>query len=66
MASNNSNNSNDVKWLAVMVVGIISPLCLWGIFATFAPDPRSERIAACMSHTGMQYVEDNCVPVQSN
>jgi|TARA_B110000240_G_C13202947_1_gene326986 hypothetical protein len=61
-----SNNSNDAKWFAIMAVGIFSALSLWGIFDTFAPDPTSERIAACMSQSGMQYVPHGCIPAQSN
>ncbi len=58
-----SNNNNDAKWFGIMVVGIFSAMCVMVIFTN---DPISERIAACMTQSGMQYVGDDCVPVQSN
>jgi hypothetical protein len=58
-----SNNSNDLKWFAIIIAGCFGGMALMVIFTT---DPISERIAACMTQSGMQYVGDDCVPVQSN
>ena len=45
-----SNNNNDAKWFGIMVVGIFSAMCVMVIFTN---DPISERIAACMTQSGM-------------
>jgi hypothetical protein len=58
-----SNNINELKSLAVMVVGVFGSMAVMVIFTA---DPKSERIAACMTQSGMQYVGDDCVPAQSN
>ena len=44
--------------IVVMFIGMMA-------IAAFAPDVQAKRIAACMTQTGMQYVGDDCVPVQS-
>jgi hypothetical protein len=58
-----SNNSNDGKWFAIMMAGCFG--CI-AVMVIFTADPISERIAACMTQSGMQYVPHGCIPAQSN
>ena len=58
----NKKMDNDFKWFIIGMIGVMLSL---GIM-TFAPNEGAQRIAACMTQQGMQYVDGNCIPFGSN
>lgn len=49
----------EAKWIAIGVIGIFFAVAVM----SFAPDYMAERIAACMTQPGMQYVSNDCIPI---
>lgn len=53
------DDSNSIS-LAIIIVGF----CFSFALASFAPDPKAQRISACVSQPGMLYnVYEGCVPI---
>ena len=50
---------NEVKWIAIGSIGLFAALAVM----SYAPDFIAERVAACMTQPGMQYVDGDCISI---
>jgi hypothetical protein len=55
-------STDELKWGVLGVIGVAFAIAAMG----FAPDSISQRIAACMTQPGMQFVDDRCIPVAND
>lgn len=58
----NPKQDNNFKWLMIGFAAMSFALMAPAMFSAFGPDERAERIAACMTQPGMQYVDGDCIP----